>query len=114
MTASGKRYFSLALALLITPLAGCQSMRGHQSVDYRGGQETIQTVKAEQLTDASSSVVTLSRELEESPSDGSLRQTKRSLWSKLQTPTRFLLPRTDTDTNAATVLEAEQGLDDGF
>lgn len=36
------------------------------------------------------------------------------LWSKLKSPGRFLLPRTDLDEDSAMSLESWQALDDGF
>jgi hypothetical protein len=58
------------------------------------------------------SVVLLSRDIQSREQKFSTSSSDQTLWSKLSSPTRFLLPRTDSDSSA--VLESAQGLDDGF
>ena len=112
MTISRMSCFSLVIMLVTASVSGCQSVGGQHSAAFRNGQDVIQTVKAEQAYEERAAVVTLSQELEAAPEEVSSGSTKQSLWSKIQTPTRFLLPRTEN--SATPVLDAEQGLDDGF
>lgn len=104
--------FLSLVALVSLSATGCQSIHGQQSARFRPRQDEIRTVKSEQSSETRSAVVTLSREIQDDGSDGDSGQSKQSLWSRLQTPTRILLPRTDT--SEGTVLEEAQGLDDGF
>ena len=114
MTISGMRPFSLAILLIIASTIGCQSMRGSQSAAMVNGNDAIQTVKSEHASSDRGSMVRLSQELESPSSDASSKDPGESLWSKLRSPSRFLLPRTDVNAQSATVLETGQGLDDGF
>jgi hypothetical protein len=114
MTQSGMRPFSLAILLIIASTIGCQSMRGPQSAAMVNGNDAIQTVKSEQPLDDRGAMVRRSRELESSSNEAGSEDPGNSLWSKLRSPTRFLLPRTDADAQSATDLETGPGLDDGF
>lgn len=112
MTESGSRCCLSIAVLVIASLSGCQSIRGQQAADLHHSSNDIRIVKSEQPAESRGAVVTLSRQLETDPSDEVSGGSKKSLWSRIQSPTRFLLPRTDTAEGA--VLEEEQGLDDGF
>lgn len=112
MTIPGPRCFLSVIALFSLATVGCQSIHGQQAASIRPQQNGIRTVKSEQPSETRTAVVTLSRELEDDAADTDSGQSKKSLWSRLQTPTRILLPRTDT--SEGTVLEEAQGLDDGF
>lgn len=114
MTKSGMRPYSLAILMILSSAIGCQSMRGSQSASLVHENGEIQTVKSERASTDRVSLARLSQELEPSSTDADSEDAGESLWSKLRSPTRFLLPRTDADTQSATVLEAGQGLDDGF
>jgi len=91
-------------------------MRGQQSTAITSSQNVIRTVKADSETADGSPMILLHRELEASNDEVDAGTTNRSLWSKLRTPTRFLLPRTDVNSATGTVMEPESelGLDDGF
>lgn len=104
--------FLSTVALFSLSAIGCQSIHEQRSASFGHQQDEIRTVKSEQSSETRSAVVTLSREIHDDGSDADSGQLKRSLWSRLQTPTRILLPRTDT--SEGTVLEEAQGLDDGF
>ena len=93
---------------------GCQSAGTQRSAAIWPSLGNVRTVKAESASADQSPIVLLSRDLQASEDQVDAEPSDQSLWSKLRTPTRFLLPRTDADSNSATVLEAEQGLDDGF
>jgi hypothetical protein len=73
---------------------------------------TIQTVKANVNSTDRSPIILLSGDLQPGENAVASGAPEQSLWSKLSRPTRFLLPRTDTE--SATTLETPHGLDDGF
>ncbi len=91
---------------------GCQSMGGQRTSAVSPTPNTVQTVKADSRSTDRSSIVLLSGDLQPSEDQAAVASPDQSLWSKLSKPTRFLLPRTDTE--SAKTLETPQGLDDGF
>ena len=106
---------SVANSLLILTVGftvGCQSMGGQRTTAVGDMPSTIQTVKADASSNDRSPIVLLSGNLQPAEKQASTESQDQSLWSKLSKPTRFLLPRTDTE--SATTLETPQGLDDGF
>lgn len=109
MTLSVAR-FMLILAVGLT--VGCQSMGGQRAAAVGHTPNTIQTVKADSRSTSSSPIILLSGDLQSPEEQTEAVSPDQSLWSKLSKPTRFLLPRTDTE--SATTLETPQGLDDGF
>ena len=114
MTSSGTVFQSLLAICFIISAVGCQSAGTQRSAAISNSLGNFRTVKAESTSADQSPIVLLSRDLQASEDQVGAELSDQSLWSKLRTPTRFLLPRTDVDSNSATVLEAEQGLDDGF
>tara|TARA_R110002072_G_scaffold303094_1_gene493248 strand:- start:58537 stop:58875 length:339 start_codon:yes stop_codon:yes gene_type:complete len=91
---------------------GCQSVGSQQSAAVLEPPDTIRTVKADTDTTDSGPVILLNRDIQARNQKFSEDSSGQTLWSKLSSPTRFLLPRTDSDSSA--VLEDAQGLDDGF
>lgn len=112
MAQSGMSFTQFAIAFLATATIGCQSMGARQTVSTPTSASTVQTVKNESTEPERGPIVLLSRELQASTEQSNTESDKASLWSKLRTPTRFLLPRTDG--GQGTVLETSQGFDDGF
>ena len=109
MTLSVSR-FLLIFAVGLT--IGCQSMRGQRNASVGPAPSTIQTVKADAQPFDHSPIVHLIGDLQPIEEPAATGTPDQSLWSKLSEPTRFLLPRTDTE--SATTLETPQELDDGF
>jgi len=106
---------SVAKVLLIFAVGftvGCQSMGSQRTTAIEATPNSIQTVKADASLNDRSPIVLLSGDLQPTEKQAAAESPDQSLWSKLSKPTRFLLPRTDSD--SATVLEPGQGLDDGF
>ena len=93
---------------------GCQSMNGQRTAAVASPPlpSTIQTVKADSQPSDHSPIVLLIGDLQSIEEPAATGSTDQSLWSKLSEPTRFLLPRTDTE--SAKTLETPQALDDGF
>lgn len=114
MTSSGTVFQSLLAICLIISAVGCQSAGAQRSAAISNSLDNVRTVKAESTSADQAPIVLLSRDLQASQEEVEAEPSDQSLWSKLRTPTRFLLPRTDADSNSATVLEADLGLDDGF
>lgn len=114
MNSSGNYYQSLLAICFMISVVGCQSAGTRRTAAMSPSPGNVRTVKAESTSADQRPIVLLSQELQATESQVDVETSDRSLWSKLRTPTRFLLPRTDADSNSATVLEAEQGLDDGF
>ena len=112
MTQSAMSFKHLAIAFLAISAVGCQSMGTRQTVSKPPLDSTVQTVKSESTDTERSPIVHLSREIQAQTEQSDTESDNASLWSKLRTPTRFLLPRTDHD--EGTVLESSQRLDDGF
>lgn len=109
MTLSVARFmliFAVGLAV------GCQSTGGQRTAAVGHASSTFQTVKADSRSTDSSPIILLSGDLQPSEEQAAEASPDPSLWSKLSKPTRFLLPRTDTE--SATTLETPQGLNDGF
>lgn len=102
--------FLLIFAVGLT--IGCQSMKGQRTAVVGPPPSTIQTVKADSQSTDNSPIVLLIGDLQSIEEPVATGSPDQSLWSKLSEPTRFLLPRTDTE--SATTLETPQELDDGF
>ena len=104
--------FLLIFAVGLT--IGCQSMNGQRTAAVAAPPlpSTIQTVKADSQPSDHSPIVLLIGDLQSIEEPAATGSTDQSLWSKLSEPTRFLLPRTDTE--SAKTLETPQALDDGF
>ena len=113
MTKSGMRPSPLVILFAVTSIVGCQTAGSSQYAATRTDHSVIRTVKAERDVASKSPVVVLSQELESPETDASTSNANSSLWSKLR-PTRFLLPRTDANTESEAVPATDQGLDDGF
>jgi len=106
---------SVSKVLLIFTIGltiGCQSMKGQRTATVGLQPSTIQTVKADSQSSDHSPIVLLIGDLQSIEEPTATESPDQSLWSKLSEPTRFLLPRTDTE--SATTLETPQELDDGF
>ena len=112
MIPSGTRFLSLTVVCVVASSVGCQSAGSQRSAAVFNSADSIRTVRTEESSADSGPIVLLSRDIDVSEQKGSSESADKSLWSKLRSPTRFLLPRTDSD--SATVLESAQGLDDGF
>jgi len=111
------RRFALLVALGIASSIGCQGMRQHQtpsaSTRPSGSRDVMLTVSSESSRKSSRQpLVTLSREVEAPASE--TEETSSPLWSRITSPSRFLLPRTDLDENSASKLESTQSLAAGF
>jgi hypothetical protein len=106
--------FLLIFAVGLT--IGCQSMNGQRTAAVASPPpplpSTIQTVKADSQPSDHSPIVLLIGDLQSIEEPSATGSQDQSLWSKLSEPTRFLLPRTDTE--SAKTLETPQALDDGF
>lgn len=109
MTLSVARFL---LIFVVGLTVGCQSMGRQRTAAVSHTPNTIQTVKADAGSTTSGPIILLSGDLQPSEGQATAESPDQSLWSKLSKPTRFLLPRTDTE--PATTLETPQGLDDGF
>lgn len=92
--------------------AGCQSIGSQKSAAVFLPSDAIRTVKSDAVTTDNGPIVLLSREIQSREQKSSTSSSDQTLWSKLSTPTRILLPRTDSHSSA--ILESAQGLDDGF
>ena len=112
MIPSGTSILSLIMACFAALSAGCQGAGPQRSAAAFDSSDAIRTVRAEENITDIGPIVLLSRDIDVSEQKGSSESADPSLWSKLRSPTRFLLPRTDSD--SATILESAQGLDDGF
>lgn len=112
MTPSVTGFLSLIVVCFAAFSVGCQSAGSQRSAATFDSSDAVRTVKSEANTADSGPIVLLSRDIQTADQDASPESSDQSLWSKLRSPTRFLLPRTDSD--SATVLEPGQGLDDGF
>ena len=105
-------FLSLIVVCFAACSVGCQSAGSQRSAATFDSSDAIRTVKSEAGTADSGPIVLLGRDIQSADQQASPDSSDQSLWSKLKSPTRFLLPRTDSD--SATVLEPGQGLDDGF
>lgn len=114
MHSSGTYFQSLLAICFLITVVGCQSAGARQTAAISPSLGNVRTVKAESTSSDQRPIVLLSQELQTAENLMDVEPSDRSLWSKLRTPTRFLLPRTDADSNSAPVLEPEQGLNDGF
>ena len=112
MTPSVTGFLSLLVVCFAAFSVGCQSAGSQRSAATFDSSDAIRTVKSEAGTVDSGPIVLLSRDIQSDDQQASPESSDQSLWSKLKSPTRFFLPRTDSD--SATVLEPVQGLDDGF
>jgi hypothetical protein len=112
MIPSGTSFLSLFIVCVATCSVGCQSLGSQRTAAVFDSSDALRTVKAEASTTDSGPIVLLSRDIQVSDQPASPESSDQSLWSRLRSPTRFLLPRTDSD--SAAVLEPGQGLDDGF
>ncbi|MFT5326984.1 MAG: hypothetical protein ACI8P0_004870 [Planctomycetaceae bacterium] len=112
MIPSGTNFFSLLIVCAAAFSVGCQSAGSQRSAATFDSSDAIRTVKSEENAADKGPIVLLSRDIQTANQQASPESSDQSLWSKLRSPTRFLLPRTDSD--SATVLEPGQGLDDGF
>ena len=112
MISSFTGFLSLFLVCVAVFSVGCQSIGSQQSAAVFRSSDAIRTVKSDAVSTDDGSVVLLSRDIQSREQKFSTSSSYQTLWSKLSSPTRFLLPRTDSDSSA--VLESAQGLDDGF
>lgn len=114
MNLSGTIFKSLLAICFMISAVGCQSAGTQRSAELSPALGNIRTVKADSTSAEQSPIVLLGQELQVSDEQDAAESSNQSVWSRLRSPTRFLLPRTDADSSSATVLEAEQGLDEGF
>jgi hypothetical protein len=114
MTISGTKLCLLTAMLIVASSTGCSGLRGHQSAATNISNDVVYAVRAERDTKDRGPIAAVSQELEASSVDEDPSGAVGSIWSKLRSPTRFLLPRTDSDGDTAESLSPAQGLDDGF
>ena len=107
-----KGLLSLLVVCVAVFSAGCQGIDSQKSAAVFLPSDAIRTVKSDAVTTDNGPIVLLRRDIQSGEQKSSTSSSGQALWSKLSSPTRFLLPRTDTDSSA--ILESAQGLDDGF
>ncbi|MDA1164384.1 MAG: hypothetical protein O3B13_14910 [Planctomycetota bacterium] len=107
-------FFLLTAILIVASCTGCSGLRAHQSAATNVSKDVVFAVRAERDSEVRGPIVAISQELEAPSVDEEPSGTVDSIWAKLRSPTRFLLPRTDSNGDTAESSSPAQGLDEGF